>query len=262
MSAGGAHCWTEKRRASWQTPSFEVGPYESPRSRSLESPHLAKALTTVDHELTYDYEGVGYLNVVRRCANLMQMSAEPEKTIDREQRILDAVLTLLSQHGISGVSMRAVAKEAKVSLGLVNYYYSDKIALMTAVLDRVEKSDVSLVTPSPDKSPEENLRLALHRVNSAEFLNTDYLSLRLQLWALAQTHPSFEEINTRAQKRYRHGISALIRAARPELSLAEANRLAADIDIIQNGVWLTSLLGIGRPAVKRATELCEKIAFG
>ncbi|MBB2995725.1 AcrR family transcriptional regulator [Paeniglutamicibacter cryotolerans] len=189
------------------------------------------------------------------------MSAEPGKKIHREQLILDAVLTLLAQHGISGVSMRAVASEAGVSLGLVNYYYSDKISLMAAVLERVEKDDMSIVTPDPDKSAEENLRLALHQVNSPKFLTTDYVSLRLQLWALAPSHPSFEEINTRAQKRYRQGLSVLIRAARPELSLSDANKLATDIDIIQNGVWLTSLLGVGRPAVKRATELCETIAF-
>lgn len=189
------------------------------------------------------------------------MTGEPADRNDREQRILDAALMLLAHHGISGVSMRAVAKEAGVSLGLVNYYYADKTALVSAVLLRVEEDDIALVRPDPVKSPEDNLRVALHRVNSPKFLTTEYLSLRLQLWSLAQTHPSFEEINTRAQKRYRTGLSALIRAARPELTLAQANHKATDIDIIQNGVWLTSLLGVGRPAVKRATDLCEYIAF-
>lgn len=157
--------------------------------------------------------------------------------------------------------MRSVAKDAGVSLGLVNYYYDDKISLVGAVLRRVEEDDISMVKSDSKKSPKENLLVALHRVKSSKFLTTEYLSLRLQLWALAQTHSSFEEINTRAQKRYRTGLSALIRAARPELSLAEANKRATDIDIIQNGMWLTSLLGVGRSAVNRATDLCEKIAF-
>lgn len=34
----------------------------------------------------------------------------PEK--DRQQRILDALIALLAQRGIAGVSMRAVAREA------------------------------------------------------------------------------------------------------------------------------------------------------
>lgn len=46
---------------------------------------------------------------------------------DRQERILDAVLRLLAQQGIAGVSIRAVAREAGVALGLVNYYYEDKV---------------------------------------------------------------------------------------------------------------------------------------
>ena len=50
----------------------------------------------------------------------------PSEQVGRQTRILEAVLDLLSRHGISGVNMRAVAREAGVALGLVNYYYEDK----------------------------------------------------------------------------------------------------------------------------------------
>lgn len=184
------------------------------------------------------------------------------KKAGRQERILDAVLALLSQHGISGVSMRAVAREAGVALGLVNYYYEDKVTLVGAALRRVEEQDVALVASDPTRSAERNLRGALHRVARAEFLTTEYLSLRLQLWALARAHPVFEEINVAAQSRYRKGLASLIRAARPELSRAEANRRASDIDVVQNGMWLTALLGVDRAAIRRSVRRCEEIAFG
>ena len=44
-------------------------------------------------------------------------SNAPQK--DRDERILDAVLRLLAHHGISGVSIRAVGREAGVAPGLV-----------------------------------------------------------------------------------------------------------------------------------------------
>ncbi|MDQ8704096.1 TetR/AcrR family transcriptional regulator [Streptomyces sp. LHD-70] len=188
-------------------------------------------------------------------------TAEPEKKVDREERILDAVLVLLSEHGIAGISMRAVARQAGVSLGLVNYYYDDKVTLIGAALRRIERQDMTMVDPNPAKGPEENLRAALRRVASAEFLTTQYLSLRLQLWALAQAHPDFEDINTAAQKRYRAALASLIRAARPDLSRAEANRRATDIDVVQNGMWLTALLGLNRAAIRRSVARCEEIAF-
>jgi AcrR family transcriptional regulator len=187
--------------------------------------------------------------------------AEPEERIGKDERILEAVLTLLTRHGISGISIRAVAREAGVALGLVNYYYADKVTLVGAALRRIEEQDVAMVEPDPAIPPDQNLRAALRHVADPQFLTTEYLSLRLQLWALARAHPDFAEINTTAQKRYRKALAELIRAARPELSRAESNRRAADIDIVQNGMWLTALLGLDRASIRRAVTRCEEIAF-
>jgi TetR/AcrR family transcriptional regulator, cholesterol catabolism regulator len=187
--------------------------------------------------------------------------AEPDERIGKDERILEAVLTLLTRHGISGISIRAVAREAGVALGLVNYYYADKVTLVGAALRRIEEQDVAMVEPDPAIPPDQNLRAALRHVADPQFLTTEYLSLRLQLWALARAHPDFAEINTTAQKRYRKALAELIRAARPELSRAESNRRAADIDIVQNGMWLTALLGLDRASIRRAVTRCEEIAF-
>jgi AcrR family transcriptional regulator len=187
--------------------------------------------------------------------------AAAEKKVDRESRILDAVLSLLSRHGISGVSMRSVARAAGVALGLVNYYYADKVGLIKAALRRVGDQDVALVVPDPTAPPDERLRTALRRVADPEFLTTEHLALRLQLWALAQAHQDFAAINTTAQERYRAGLAALIRAARPALSAVECDRRAADVNVLQNGIWLTALLGLDPAAIQRSVARCEEIAL-
>jgi AcrR family transcriptional regulator len=148
-----------------------------------------------------------------------------------------------------------------VSLGLLSYHYEDKVSLIRAALQRVEEQDVAMVRPDPSLAAEERLRVALRRVAAPEYLTTGYLSLRLQLWALAQAHEDYAEINTRAQKRYREGLAELIRAARPDLSRAESRRRAADIDVVQNGLWLTALLGLDRASVRRSVERCQRIAL-
>ena len=181
---------------------------------------------------------------------------------DREGRILEAAIELLGREGIAGVSMRAVSREAGVALGLVNYHYADKVNLIRAVLHRVEEQDLALVEPDPALAPRERLLSGLRRFAEPEFLTTDYLSLRLQLWALARVHEDYERINTRAQQRYRERLAELIRDARPDLSPRECEQRAADIDVVQNGVWLTALLGLDRASVRRAVERCEAIALG
>ena len=182
-------------------------------------------------------------------------------TSDRQGRILEAATDLLAREGIAGVSMRAVAREAGVALGLVNYHFEDKVSLIRAVLHRVEEQDLAMVEPDPQLPPRDRLLAGLERFAEPEFLTTEYLSLRLQLWALARVHEDFEQINTRAQARYRARLSALIGAARPELSRRECDKRAADIDVVQNGVWLTALLGLDRASVRRGVARCHEIAL-
>jgi AcrR family transcriptional regulator len=143
---------------------------------------------------------------------------------DRQGRILEAAIDLLAREGIAGVSMRAVARDAGVALGLVNYHFEDKLSLIRAVLYRIEEQDLALVEPDADLAPRDRLLSGLRRFAEPEFLTTEYLSLRLQLWALARVHEDFERINTRAQKRYRARLAQLIGDARPELSRKECNQ--------------------------------------
>ena len=181
--------------------------------------------------------------------------------VDRQSRILEAALGLLSRHGIAGVNMRAVAREAGVALGLVNYYYEDKLSLIRAALQRIDQHDLMLVAPDPELPAEEQLRKALRRVAGPDLLTTQYLSLRLHLWALAQAHEDFASINAAAFERYLDGLATLIGNARPELSKEVCRERAADIVVVQNGMWLTALLGVDKESIRRSIARTEEIAL-
>lgn len=181
---------------------------------------------------------------------------------EKEERILDAVLAVLAQHGISGVSMRAVAREAGVALGLATYYFTDKTTLVAAALERLGAQDAQLLEGDPAADPVTHLRQALQRVADQEFLDTDYLALRLQLWALASIDPRYARINHETQVSYQDRLAKLISNARPDLTPAAASQRASDILVIQNGIWLTSLLITDRDATDRAVRRCEEIALG
>lgn len=180
---------------------------------------------------------------------------------EREQRILDAVITLIGRGGVAAVSMRAVAREADVALGLMNYHFDTKSSLVAAALRRIGDEDARLVAAEPGRSPVAQLRVALRRVAGAEFLRTEYLALRLHLWSLATVDDEFAEINRAAQVRYRTGLADLIAGARPELDADEVARRAADILVVQNGMWLTSILVTDEDAIERSIRRCEEIAL-
>lgn len=184
-------------------------------------------------------------------------------TTSADERILDATLTVLARDGVAGVSMRAVAREAGVAVGLANYHFENKTSLISAALMRIGEHDALLVAPATDdEDPAEHLRRGLRRALDPEFLARDYLSLRLQLWSLAGVDSEFADINRAAQKRYLVGLADLIHAARPELGRTAVEQRAADILIEQNGVWLTAILITDPDAVDRAIERCDRLAFG
>jgi hypothetical protein len=91
------------------------------------------------------------------------------------------------------------------------------------------------------------------------FLTTEYLSLRLQLWAWPRRTPSCAVVTRRA-KRYRAGSRAdpvrppSCRAPRPT-----ARRSGIDGD--PNGIRLTALLGLDRASIRRSVARCEELTF-
>lgn len=191
----------------------------------------------------------------------MPSSATTETPAD--ERILDATLAVLARDGVAGVSMRAVAREAGVSLGLANYHFEGKTALISAALQRIGEKDMDLVAPPEGMEPAAALRHALRLAVDTSFLTPAYLSLRLQLWSLAGVDEAYAEINRSAQGRYLDGLAALIAAARPDLEPGEVERRAADVLIEQNGVWLTAILiPDDTAAVARTVARCERLALG
>lgn len=188
------------------------------------------------------------------------MSAAVADARDREADILDAALAVLARDGIGGVTMRAVAREAQVSLGLANYYFTDKSSLVCAALRRIGEQDLEIVQP-PDGDARGRLVAALRRVGEDQFLEPRYLALRLQLWSLATVDPAYGAINRDAQRRYLDGLTELVHAATPGLGRRDAARRAGEILVVQNGVWLTAAILDGRDALARSIERCEQIAL-
>lgn len=182
-------------------------------------------------------------------------------SVSTRERILDATLNVLADQGVAGVTMRAVAREADVAVGLANYHFDDKTTLICAALERIGAHDAELVAPVEGVEAGKRLRQSLGRAVDPDFLTADYLRLRLQLWSLAGVDDVYGEINRTAQRRYLDGLADLVAAARPDCDRAEVERRAADILVVQNGVWLTEALVPDPATVARALARTEALAF-
>lgn len=65
----------------------------------------------------------------------------------RGAHVLDAAVRLIAADGLAGLSIRAVATEAGVSVAQVQYYFSSKDALVEAAFDHASTEFLTLLDP-------------------------------------------------------------------------------------------------------------------
>ena len=68
---------------------------------------------------------------------------------DRRRQLVEAGLTIAERDGVAGVTVRRVASEAGVSLGLVSYCFGSKEELILAMATRIVQETAEHSTPGP-----------------------------------------------------------------------------------------------------------------
>jgi len=184
-------------------------------------------------------------------------------SLDTQSQILDAVQSVIVRDGVRGASMRQVAKEADVSLGLLSYHFDDKSSLILAAFDRASTRllDASLEAAAGIDEPHEKMKQFLRGSYTDEFLDGDYLRLRISLWAVALTDDNVAALDAQFFERYAVELRSLIAAARPDLGSDELAGRTIDVIAASNGVWLNWARFNNRDDLERGLQRCEAIAL-
>lgn len=69
---------------------------------------------------------------------------------DKREQIVHAAMERMAAHGVSGTSLRVVAADCGVSLGLVQHYFSSKAALVSAVDEYVLAQLAEVLGTTPE----------------------------------------------------------------------------------------------------------------
>lgn len=185
-------------------------------------------------------------------------------TADVREQILDAVQSVIVRDGVRGTSMRQVATAADVSLGLISYHFDDKDSLLLAAFDRATTRlfDASVEAAAATDEADEKVKAFLRGAFTDEFLDGDYLRVRISLWAVALTDPQIAELDARFFDEYAAAFRSLLRAARPALSTSEISGRVVDAIAITNGVWLNWARYQNAEHLERGLVRSEAIALG
>jgi TetR/AcrR family transcriptional regulator, transcriptional repressor of bet genes len=130
----------------------------------------------------------------------------------RRQQILKAAHEVALRQGIDGLTVRAVASRARLSHGLVLFHFKRKEQLVTAVLDRVLATTLSLrIAEEFTRIREPRARLRALLQQEVDRLSHDPRQVRLFLeyWALGTRHTAIRAKISGELKRYRAAFRTL-----------------------------------------------------
>jgi AcrR family transcriptional regulator len=116
---------------------------------------------------------------------------------DIAPRILEAAKLRFRQHGVDGASLRAIAKDAKTSIGMVYYYYPTKDDLFFAVVETayegfLRKLEIAL---APEGTTEERLGRLYRQIS--EVTDEEVEMLRLVVRDVLTSSTRFERLLAR-----------------------------------------------------------------
>lgn len=194
-------------------------------------------------------------------------NAEPVADDRREQMLLAAV-RVIGQRGFAETRVADVAAAARVSAGLVIYYFGTRDRLLTEALRYSEELfyrgvEERLATAG---SAAERLHV-LVRVSCDPATLGDVPGswvLWLDLWSQAVHHPEVSRDREELDVRWRATIAAIVRegCAAGEFDAVDADRFAIALSSLVDGLALQVALGDATvtPAVacEVATDLCHR----
>lgn len=182
---------------------------------------------------------------------------------DSQDQILEAVMSVIMREGVSGASMRTVAEEADVSVGLLSYHFDDKDSLIAAAYERAATRllEVTRQAAEPVEDTQDRIRAWIRGPFVDEFLAADYLGLRISLWAVARVNEQIAEVEQRLYEPYADGLVELISLFQTELSEPEIVDRVTDVLVIQNGLWLNHARYANMDDLERGLKRCETIAL-
>jgi len=176
----------------------------------------------------------------RRPARHRPGTAVLPKGLERRDTILDAATAILVHEGYALLSTRKIAARAGMRPGNLQYYYRTKEDVVRAVLERyLDRAFEALETrlAETDGAPAARMRSALEAA-LADQRSAESCRFFFELWALAAHDHSVAEAMRDFYARYWRRVVAMILDVNPALGRPRAERRAALLIAMLEGLQL------------------------
>jgi AcrR family transcriptional regulator len=188
---------------------------------------------------------------------------ERQAADDRREALVDAAIESLKRYGYEGLSVRRIAAEAGVSIGLINHHFPNKDTLVAEsyrTFSRRLAANFEKAAAAAGKDPRARLRAYFNAFFSGPNLDPQVLTAWVVYWSLVQVSPEMHTVRDEEGKGYSQVLGQL-------LSDFAKSRGGAPVDIglavtgltaLLDGLWLQLCLDPTSIRPKDAAALCNE----
>ena len=178
----------------------------------------------------------------------------------RRGQLIEATIDTIARHGFRKTTLSQVAKRAKLSQGIVNFYFKTKDGLLLETLEFLAeeyearwKRAVAASGPDPVAALDAIIETDLGR----KVCNLRKVSVWVAFWGEVRSQPGFRKLCSKLSEDYlaqtREIISRII--DRGGYQRHDADAIARGLNAMINGLWLDLMIdpmNFDREAAKRA----------
>lgn len=181
---------------------------------------------------------------------------------DRRRTLIEATIASLKKEGHEGLSVRRIAAEAGVSLGLINHHFPSIDELIAEAYRHFHNGLVASLRSAVDKAPaapRARFTAFLKAAFSPPTLEPEALTIWVVFWGLYRHSKEIQHVHRETYQEY----VALVRSLLSELTTGgEKPRLnlrltAIGLTAMIDGLWLEWCLDPGSFSPRDAVKLCE-----
>jgi AcrR family transcriptional regulator len=176
----------------------------------------------------------------------------------RRQQLIDATFRSLCRFGPAETSVRSIAAEAGLSLGMVRHHFRSKDQLLAEcyrALSAQLQAETSKALDRAGADPAARLHALIVAGLRPPILDRDYIRLRFMFWDLSHTNAAVrrvhDEIYARFENRLRELVAAAAKASRARI---DADAATLTIMALLKGLWLEWSLSPDRTAPSTLIE--------
>lgn len=166
---------------------------------------------------------------------------------NRRKELIEATIAVIARYGYHGTTVSRVAKEAGVSVGLMNFHFETKDKLFESVFkhlaDEYQQVWEDRVSAS-DQAPWPLLQTMIATYFDRDVFNNDRLSVWFAFWSDPALRDKFRDAATAVERRYVQQLEIQIGHlldfhAHPDWA---ARNVASALSAMIDGFWLQALL--------------------